>query len=112
MLPARDQDEILSVENLSVALGGTTVLKDVRFSVRQGEALAVLGPNGAARPSSAALSLDLIQARARSAGAKARRSGTFLRNSSSTAPCLSPGLNFFCSNRGISGGRPGNSCAR
>jgi zinc transport system ATP-binding protein len=49
MLPAQDRNEILSVENLSVALGRTTVLKDVSFSVHEGEALAVLGPNGAGK---------------------------------------------------------------
>jgi zinc transport system ATP-binding protein len=42
-------DSVLSVENLSVALDGVQILRDVSFSLEQGKALAVLGPNGAGK---------------------------------------------------------------
>jgi zinc transport system ATP-binding protein len=42
-------ETILNVENLSVTLDHLQILRDVSFSLRQGEALAVLGPNGAGK---------------------------------------------------------------
>ncbi len=39
----------LEVSGLSVAIGGTEVLRDLSFSVAQGSALAVIGPNGAGK---------------------------------------------------------------
>jgi zinc transport system ATP-binding protein len=40
---------ILTVEGLSVTLDGIQILRNVSFTVRQGEALAVIGPNGAGK---------------------------------------------------------------
>lgn len=40
---------ILNVKNLTVELGGKTVLKDISFSVRHKEVLSVIGPNGAGK---------------------------------------------------------------
>ncbi len=43
-------DEItLQVTNLSVVLDGGQILRDISFTVRQGDALAVIGPNGAGK---------------------------------------------------------------
>ncbi len=39
----------LEVEGLSVSLGGREVLRDLRFAVAEGSALAVIGPNGAGK---------------------------------------------------------------
>ncbi len=40
---------ILRVENLSVALDGETILKNVNFEIEKGENLAVIGPNGSGK---------------------------------------------------------------
>ena len=40
---------VLKVENLSVAFGKTEVLKDVSFSIEQGDSLAIIGPNGSGK---------------------------------------------------------------
>ncbi len=40
---------ILAVEGLSVTLDGVQVLRNVSFTVEQGESLAVIGPNGAGK---------------------------------------------------------------
>ena len=42
-------DITLTVTNLSVVLDGIQILRDISFTVRQGEALAVIGPNGAGK---------------------------------------------------------------
>ena len=42
-------DIILTVTNLSVVLDGVQILRDISFTVRQGEAVAVIGPNGAGK---------------------------------------------------------------
>ena len=42
-------DITLAVTNLSVVLDGVQILRDISFTVRQGEALAVIGPNGAGK---------------------------------------------------------------
>lgn len=44
-----DQDVILQVKDLSVAIGGNDILKNISFSVKRGEALAIIGPNGAGK---------------------------------------------------------------
>jgi zinc transport system ATP-binding protein len=40
---------VLTVENLAVSLDGLQILRDVSFTLNQGEALAVIGPNGAGK---------------------------------------------------------------
>lgn len=47
--PLGNQSTILTVENLSVTLDDVQVLRNVSFTVSQGEALAVIGPNGAGK---------------------------------------------------------------
>lgn len=44
-----NETTILAVEGLAVTLDGVQILRDISFSVRQGEALAVIGPNGAGK---------------------------------------------------------------
>ena len=44
-----NETAILTVVGLSVALDGNQVLRDISFTVKQGEALAVIGPNGAGK---------------------------------------------------------------
>jgi ABC-type Mn2+/Zn2+ transport system ATPase subunit len=44
-----NEDTILAVEDLSVTLDAIQVLRNVSFTVKQGEALAVIGPNGAGK---------------------------------------------------------------
>lgn len=39
-------EDVISVKGLEVAYGGTTILKDVTFSVRKGEILTILGASG------------------------------------------------------------------
>lgn len=41
--------EILKVKNLSVKLGELEIIKNLSFSVREGETLIILGPNGAGK---------------------------------------------------------------
>ncbi len=39
-------ENILEVKNLTVKLSGKTILEDIDFSVKKGETLAIVGPNG------------------------------------------------------------------
>ena len=38
---------ILTVENLGISFGSNHVLKDINFTLGEGEVLGVIGPNGA-----------------------------------------------------------------
>ncbi len=42
---------LLNVDNISLSFGGVQALKDVSFSVREGQVLAIIGPNGAGKSS-------------------------------------------------------------
>ena len=42
--------ELLKVEGLGISFGGLRAVNEVGFSVKPGEILSVIGPNGAARP--------------------------------------------------------------
>ncbi|KKU51147.1 MAG: hypothetical protein A3H69_00600 [Candidatus Sungbacteria bacterium RIFCSPLOWO2_02_FULL_47_9] len=44
-----EKENILEVKNLTVVLDGETLLKDITFSVVEGEALSIIGPNGAGK---------------------------------------------------------------
>ena len=44
-------EQLLGVEGISLAFGGTQAIRDVSFDVRQGELFAVIGPNGAGKTS-------------------------------------------------------------
>jgi len=46
---AADREETLAVEGVSVRLGGREVLHDVRFSIRAGEFVGLIGSNGAGK---------------------------------------------------------------
>jgi len=46
---AADHEETLAVEGVSVRLGGREVLHDVRFSIRAGEFVGLIGSNGAGK---------------------------------------------------------------
>ena len=45
----RTNEKILEVKHLSVMLDGRQVLRNISFSLNQGEALAIVGPNGAGK---------------------------------------------------------------
>jgi branched-chain amino acid transport system ATP-binding protein len=47
--PSGDSPDLLVVDGLVAGYGGSTVLHDVQFSIRRGEAVAVVGPNGAGK---------------------------------------------------------------
>jgi len=51
----------LCVENLSVKLGGVTILKDVSFAVGQGEVVGLIGPNGAGKSTALRAALGLVE---------------------------------------------------
>jgi branched-chain amino acid transport system ATP-binding protein len=46
-----DSKTSLQVEQVSLSFGGTAVLNDITFDVRQGEIRAIIGPNGAGKTS-------------------------------------------------------------
>jgi ABC-type branched-subunit amino acid transport system ATPase component len=43
-------NEVLKVENIRKTFGGITAVDGVSFSVRQGEILGIIGPNGSGKP--------------------------------------------------------------
>jgi zinc transport system ATP-binding protein len=55
-----NENAILTVEALSVTLDAVQILRNVSFTVKQGEALAVIGPNGAGKTSLFRALLGLI----------------------------------------------------
>jgi zinc/manganese transport system ATP-binding protein len=55
------QDETLSVDGVSVRLGGREVLHDVRFSIKAGEFVGLIGSNGAGKTTLLRVILGLLQ---------------------------------------------------
>jgi branched-chain amino acid transport system ATP-binding protein len=48
---ARNDEVMLSVQNIALSFGGVRALSDVSFDVREGEIRAIIGPNGAGKSS-------------------------------------------------------------
>ena len=42
-----DTSDLLAIEDISLRFGGISALRQVSFTVRSGEILAIIGPNGA-----------------------------------------------------------------
>jgi zinc/manganese transport system ATP-binding protein len=59
-----DQDDALAVDGVSVRLGGREVLHDVRFSIKPGEFVGLIGSNGAGKTTLLRVSLGLLPATA------------------------------------------------
>jgi zinc transport system ATP-binding protein len=57
------EKEILKVKNLNVKLNGQEIIKDLSFSVKEGEVLVILGPNGAGKTTLLRALLGLIPCR-------------------------------------------------
>ncbi|MFW5912456.1 MAG: metal ABC transporter ATP-binding protein [Candidatus Hadarchaeota archaeon] len=53
-------EEILEVSDLTVVLGGRTVLHNLNFTVEGGDVLVILGPNGAGKTTLLRALLDLV----------------------------------------------------
>ncbi len=53
--------EILKVQNLSIQINGEEILKDINFTLRQGQTLIILGPNGAGKTTLLKALLGLIK---------------------------------------------------
>ncbi|QBD83334.1 ATP-binding cassette domain-containing protein [Ktedonosporobacter rubrisoli] len=54
-------ETVISLENVSVQLAGKAILREINFSVREGEFIAILGPNGAGKSTLLKLLLGLIK---------------------------------------------------
>jgi zinc/manganese transport system ATP-binding protein len=58
---APGQDETLTVDGVSVRLGGREVLHDVRFTIKAGEFVGLIGANGAGKTTLMRVILGLVQ---------------------------------------------------
>lgn len=54
--------ELLSVKNLSVTIGGRTLVKGVTFNLHEGDILALIGPNGSGKTTALKALLGLLPA--------------------------------------------------
>ncbi|HLI06375.1 MAG TPA: ABC transporter ATP-binding protein [Ktedonobacteraceae bacterium] len=55
------QELVIELNNVSIALGGRTILENMSFAVQQGEFIAVLGPNGAGKSTLLKMILGLLK---------------------------------------------------
>jgi zinc/manganese transport system ATP-binding protein len=60
--PARGDTPVLELDNVTLGLGGRTILRDTSFVVNQGEFIGVLGPNGAGKTTLMRAVLGLVPA--------------------------------------------------
>jgi len=60
-VPGLHSTPVVSAEGLRVDLGGRTILKEVSFSIEDGELVAVLGPNGAGKSTLLKVMLGLLR---------------------------------------------------
>jgi zinc/manganese transport system ATP-binding protein len=56
-----DTSTVISLEGVTVELGGRTIFRDVGFEVKKGEFVAILGPNGAGKTTLFKLLLGLLK---------------------------------------------------
>ena len=55
------QQPVIQLKNVSIALGGRTILHDISFTLNEGEFVAVLGPNGAGKSTLLKMLLGLLK---------------------------------------------------
>jgi zinc/manganese transport system ATP-binding protein len=55
------REPVIELEHVRIALGGSTILRDVSMTVNQGEFIVMLGPNGAGKSTLLKLLLGLIK---------------------------------------------------
>src|SRR5487761_2550345 len=56
-----DPNNVISLDGVTVELGGRTIFNDVSFAVEKGEFVAILGPNGAGKTTLFKLLLGLLK---------------------------------------------------
>lgn len=56
-----EKDTVISLDSVTVELGGNIIFKDVSFGVKKGEFVAILGPNGAGKTTLFKLLLGLLK---------------------------------------------------
>ena len=56
-----DTNKVISLDAVSVTLGGRAIFNDVSFGVEKGEFVAILGPNGAGKTTLFKLLLGLLK---------------------------------------------------